>query len=102
MEKLQRKYTHETNCTKKFKSTKLHIDEEVYKEVRNIVQKLIRKKKKAYFEEKLKENLENLKKFSKTLKQLQSFIKYLSWEIAHCVKSWEIAHYGKSPIPTFQ
>ena len=55
---------------KKFKSTKLHVDEEIYKEARNTVQNLIRKKKKAYFEEKLKENTANPKKLWKTLKQL--------------------------------
>ena len=47
---------------KKFKSTKLHVDEEIYKEARNTVQNLIRKKKKAYFEEKIKENTANPKK----------------------------------------
>ena len=55
---------------KKFKSTKLHVDEEIYKEARNTVQNLIRKKKKAYFEEKIKENMVNPKKLWKTLKQL--------------------------------
>ena len=47
---------------KKFKSTKLHVDEEIYNEARNKVQNLIRKKKKAYFEEKIKENTVNPKK----------------------------------------
>ena len=47
---------------KRFKLTKLHVDEEIYKEARNVVQNLIRKKKKAYFEEKLKENTKNSKK----------------------------------------
>ena len=50
---------------KKFKSKKLHVDEEIYKEARNTVQNLIRKKKKAYFEEKLKENTQILKSFGK-------------------------------------
>ena len=45
MEKLQRKYTPETNSIKKFKSTKLHVDEEIYKEVQNTVQK----QKNTYF-----------------------------------------------------
>ena len=40
---------------KKFKSTNLLVDEEIYKRVRNTVQNLIRKKKNAYFEEKVKE-----------------------------------------------
>ena len=47
---------------KKFKSTKLHVDEEIYKEARNTIQNLILKKK--------KENTANPKKLQKTLKQL--------------------------------
>ena len=39
---------------KKFKLTKLHVDKDLYKEARNAVQNVIWKKKKAYFEEKLK------------------------------------------------
>ena len=54
---------------KRFKSTKLYIDEKIYKKARSTVQNLIRKKKKAYFEEKLKENTANPKKLWKTLKQ---------------------------------
>ena len=70
MEKLQRKYTQETNSIKNFKSIKLSVDEEIYKEARHTVQNLIRKRKKAYFEEKIKENTSNPKKIWKTLKQL--------------------------------
>ena len=55
---------------KRFKLTKLHVDKEIYKEARNVVQNLIRKKKKAYFEEKLKENTKYPKKLWITLKQL--------------------------------
>ena len=62
MEKLQRE------LYKKFKSIKLHVDEEIYKVARNTVHNLIRKKKKAYFEEKLKESTANPKKLWKTLK----------------------------------
>ena len=48
---------------RRFKLAKLHVDEEIYKEARNVVQNLIRKKKKkAYFEEKLKENKRHLEK----------------------------------------
>ena len=42
----------------------------MYKETCNTVQNLIRKRKKAYFEEKLKENTANPKRLWKTLKQL--------------------------------
>ena len=48
----------------------MHVDEEIYNKARNAVQNFIRKKKKAYFEEKLKENTANPKKLWKTLKQL--------------------------------
>ena len=44
--------------------------QEIYKEVQNTVHNFIWKKKKAYFEEKLKENTPNPKKLWKTLKQL--------------------------------
>ena len=50
--------------------TKLHVYEDLYKEARNAVQNLIRKKKKAYFEEKLKANTANPKKLWETLKEL--------------------------------
>ena len=42
---------------KKFKNSRLHVDKDNYKEARNEVQKLIRTKKKAYFETKLIENI---------------------------------------------
>ena len=48
----------------------MHFDEKIFQEVRNTIQNLIRKKKKTYFEEKLKENKANTKKLWKTLKQL--------------------------------
>ena len=53
---------------KRFKLTKFHIDEEIYKEARNVVQNLIRIKKKAYFGNKLKEN----KKSKKTLENIKT------------------------------
>ena len=48
----------------------MHVDEEIYNKARNTVENLIRKKKKAYFEEKIKENMVNPKKLWKTLKEL--------------------------------
>ena len=48
---------------RRIKLTKLHVDEEIYKEARSVVQNLIRKKKKAYFEEKLNENTKSRKIF---------------------------------------
>ena len=50
--------------------TKLHVDENLYREAQNAVQNLIRKKKKAYFEEKLTANTANPKKLWETLKEL--------------------------------
>ena len=50
--------------------TKLHFDEVLYKEARNAFQNLIRKKKKAYLEEKLKAYTANPKKLWETLKEL--------------------------------
>ena len=50
--------------------TKLHFDEDVNREARNAVQSLIRKKKKAYSEEKLKANTANPKKLEETVKEL--------------------------------
>ena len=50
--------------------TKLHVDKDLYKEAQNAVQNLIRKKKKAYFEEKLKTNTANPKNIWETLKEL--------------------------------
>ena len=44
---------------------KLHVDEEIYKEAQNTLQNLIWKKKKMYFEEKVKENTKSLKKKKK-------------------------------------
>ena len=51
----------EKTCTsdklyKTFKSIRSHGDKEFYKEMRNIVQNIIPKKKQTYFEEKLEEN----------------------------------------------
>ena len=57
---------------KRFKLTKLHVDEEIHKKARNVVQNLIRKKKKAYLEEKLKENTKNSKKTLENIKTIRS------------------------------
>lgn len=47
----------------------LYVDEEIYKKARNIVQNLIRKKRKAYVEEKPKKTTKNLiKTLEKNLK----------------------------------
>ena len=41
----------------KFKSSRLNIDWEIYKEARNDIQRTIKQKKKQYLEEKLSENI---------------------------------------------
>ena len=66
MEEIHKRY----KLYKKFKFTKLHVDKDLYRKGRNVVQNLIRKKKKAYFEEKLKANTANTKKLWETLKEL--------------------------------
>ena len=58
MEKLGKRFINGIRC----KLTKLYVDGDLYKEARNAVQNLIRKKKKANFEEKLKANTANPKK----------------------------------------
>ena len=55
---------------KKFKKSCLHLDKDNYKEASNGVQKLIRKKKKAYFESKLTENIGEPKELWNCLKPL--------------------------------
>ena len=55
---------------KKFKSSRLSIDWEIHKEARNDVHRLIKYKKKKYFEEKLAENIAKPKKLWQALKAL--------------------------------
>ena len=55
---------------KHFKSTKLHIDEELYKEAKYHALKLIKEKKKQFYKEKLKENIGKPKELWKPLKSL--------------------------------
>ena len=66
---------------KKFKSSRLHIDWEIYKQTINDVQGLIKKKKKKYFEEKLTENTAKPKKLWQSLKSLELPNKKLHHEI---------------------
>ena len=53
---------HTRQTAQKFKPTKLQADKEIYKEAHNTVEHLIRKKKKAYFEEKTQQILKNFGK----------------------------------------
>ena len=54
----------------KFKKSKLHIDEEIYKKIRNQVQKLIKKKKRNFCEINLKQKINKPKELWKTLKSM--------------------------------
>ena len=56
---------------KKFKSSRLSIDWEIHKEARNDVHRLIKYKKKKYFEEKLAENIAKPKKLWQASKSLE-------------------------------
>ena len=55
---------------KKFKKSKFHIDELIYKEAKNTVQRLIKEKKKKFFSKKLEENIGEPKELWKNLKNL--------------------------------
>ena len=55
---------------KHFKSTKLCVDEELYKEAKYFVMKLIKEKKRQFYIDKLKENIGNPKELWKALKSL--------------------------------
>ena len=55
---------------KQFKSTRLHTDEDLYKESKSHVVKLIKQKKSQFYKEKLKENIGKPKELWKALKSL--------------------------------
>ena len=55
---------------KKFKSSRLDIDWEIYKEARNDIQRSIKEKKNSYLEEKLSESIAKSKQLWQTLKSL--------------------------------
>ena len=55
--KIMEKINERDKLLKKFKKSHLHVDKDSYKEAKNEVQKLIRIKKKIYFESKLTENI---------------------------------------------
>ena len=57
-------------CLKQFKSTKLHIDEDLYRESKYHAVKLIKQKKSQFYKEKLKENIGKPKELWKALKSL--------------------------------
>ena len=68
--KIMGKISDRDKLYKKFKNYHLHVDKYNYKEARSEVQKLIRAKKKAYFESKLTENIGKPKELWNCLKSL--------------------------------
>ena len=70
MVSLLNKYLIGTSYFKKFKKSKLHIDELIYKETKNTVQCLIKEKKKKISSKKLEENIGEPKELWKNLKKL--------------------------------
>ena len=61
---------------KKFKKSRLSLDQENFKKARYKVKKLIAEKTRNYFEKKLTENIGKSKKLWKTLKHLDYQIKF--------------------------
>ena len=59
---------------KKFKASRLNIDEQLYKEAKLNVQKLIKNKKSNFYLEKLRENVGKANELWKALKFLPRFI----------------------------
>ena len=55
---------------KKFKKSRLHVDEIIFKEARNDVENIIKRKKKIFFENKLNENIGKPKELWKTLNDI--------------------------------
>ena len=55
---------------KKFKKSKLHIDELIQKEAKNTLQRLIKEKKKRFFSKKLEQNIGEHRELWKNLKKL--------------------------------
>ena len=55
---------------KQFKSTRLHTDEDLYKESKSHVVKLIKQQKSQFYKEKSKENISKPKELWKALKSL--------------------------------
>ena len=55
---------------KKYKNSKLHVDKEIYNAARNKVQRLIIKKKRMYYEDKINDNVGKPRELWKTINSL--------------------------------
>ena len=65
--KLGEQISNRDKLFKKFKKSKFHIDELIYKEAKNTAQRLIKGKKKKIFSKKLEENIDEPKELWKNL-----------------------------------
>ena len=84
---------------KKFKASKLNVDEESYKNSRRNVQHLITHKKRIYYENKLKENIGKPKELWKTLKSLGLPNKKSS-SSTFCLKKDGALHFDSKTVST--
>ena len=66
---------------KKFKKSKLHIDELIQKEAKNTLQRLIKEKKKRFFSKKLEQNIGEHRELWKNLKKLDLLKQRLLYRI---------------------
>ena len=87
---------------KKYKKTRLHIDKEIYKRVRYSVQNLIAKKKKEFFENKLKEYIGKLKDLWKTIKSPGLPSKSGRCIVGALTENQIVKHDTKSILKTFK
>ena len=83
---------------KKFKKTKLHIDRDLFKEARNKVESVIKKKKKDFFADKLNENIGKPKELWKTLNDIGLAKKGSSDSSGICLK--ENDNFVFNPVTT--
>ena len=70
MERLRKKISIRDKLLKKYKKSRLHVDEILFKEARNNVENMIKKKKKVFFENELNENIGKPKELWKTLNDI--------------------------------
>ena len=83
---------------KNFKISQLQIDKELLKEARNDVSNLIKKKKKDFYEEKLRENIGKPKELWKTLKDLGLPSKKISSSSKICLQENDEIYFEPTKI----
>ena len=87
---------------KKYKKTRLHVDKEIYKRARYSVQNLIAKKKKEFFENKLKECIGKPKDLWKAIKSLGLPNKSGGCIVGALAENQIVKHDTKSILKTFK